>query len=125
MSVVHTAGRPIDPGLMHDPVWTDTELLSILLAIIVLAAIGTAILFGVGVLTYSRRPTTRYLLITVALGLLLVRSIVGLGTVLGLVPMPAHHLIEHSFDFLIALLILYAVYRSGPDYDGHTPQNRA
>ncbi|ELY51699.1 DUF7471 family protein [Natronolimnohabitans innermongolicus] len=94
--------------------WLDPQLAPVLLAVIVLAVLGTTILFGCGIVAYSRRRSTRYLLVTAVLGLLVTRSIVGLGTVFGLVPMTIHHLVEHSVDFSIAVLILYAVYRSGP-----------
>ncbi|WP_226042571.1 hypothetical protein [Natrinema sp. DC36] len=94
--------------------WLDPQLAPILVAVIVLAVVGTTALFVVGLVAYSRRRTTRYFLITVVLGVLVVRSVTGLGTVLGLVPMTVHHLVEHGFDFLIAVLVLYAVYRSGP-----------
>jgi uncharacterized membrane protein len=94
--------------------WLDPQLAPVLIAVIVLAVIGTTALFVVGLVAYSRRRTTRYCLITVVLGVLVVRSVTGLGTVLGLVPMTVHHLVEHGFDFLIAVLVLYAVYRSGP-----------
>ncbi|SEH15864.1 hypothetical protein SAMN04487967_2279 [Natronorubrum sediminis] len=97
-----------------DIAWLDPQLAPVLLAVIVLAVIGTTILFCVGVVAYSRRRSTRYLLITVVLGLLVGRSLIGLGTVFGLLPMTLHHLVEHSVDFTIAVLILYAVYRSGP-----------
>ncbi|RQG92757.1 hypothetical protein EA462_00555 [Natrarchaeobius halalkaliphilus] len=94
--------------------WLDPQLAPVLLAVIVLAAIGTTILFGCGIVAYSRRRTRRYLLITLVLGLLVARSLVGLGTVFGLVPMTVHHLVEHGADVTIAALVLYAVYRSGP-----------
>ncbi|MWV38527.1 hypothetical protein [Natrialba sp. INN-245] len=94
--------------------WLDPQLAPVLLAVIVLAALGTTILFACGVVAYVRRRSTRYLLITVVLGLLAARSFVGLGTVFGVVPMTVHHLVEHGLDFTIAVLILYAVYRSGP-----------
>ena len=97
--------------------WVDPQLTPVLLAIIVLAVVGTAVLFCIGVVAYSRRRSTRYLLVTIALGLLVTRSIVGLGTVFGLVPMTVHHLVEHGVDVSIAVLILYAVYRSGPGTD--------
>ncbi|TYL39036.1 hypothetical protein CV102_07005 [Natronococcus pandeyae] len=100
--------NPFDVG------WVDPQLTPVLLAVIVLAAAGTTVLFCIGIVAYSRRQSMRYLLITVALGLLMVRSVVGLGTVFGLVPMTIHHLVEHGADFTIAVLILYAVYRSGP-----------
>lgn len=97
-----------------DVQWLDPQLAPVLLVVIVLAVAGTAILFACGLVAYSRRRSTRYLVITVVLGLLVARSIVGLGTVFGLVPMTVHHLVEHGLDFTIAVLILYAVYRSGP-----------
>lgn len=100
--------NPFDLG------WVDPQLTPVLLAVIVLAAAGTTVLFCFGVVAYSRRRSTRYLLITIALGLLVTRSVVGLGTVFGLVPMTVHHLVEHGADFTIAVLILYAAYRSGP-----------
>jgi len=93
--------------------WLDPQLAPVLVAIIVLATIGTATLFVVSVVAYARRRTVRYCLITVVLGVLVVRSVTGLGTVFGLVPMTLHHLVEHGCDFLIALLLLYVVYRSG------------
>ncbi|MCU4925441.1 hypothetical protein OB905_05485 [Halobacteria archaeon AArc-dxtr1] len=93
--------------------WLDPQLAPVLLALIVLAGIGTTVLFVCGLVAYSRRRSTRYLLISIVLGLLAVRSVVGLGTVFGFVPMAGHHLIGHGIDFTIAVLILYAVYRSG------------
>lgn len=93
--------------------WLSPELATLLVVVIVLAAVGTTVLFLFGLAAYSRRRSFRYLLVTVVLGLLVLRSVVGLGTVFGLVPMEVHHLIEHGLDFAIAVLILYAVYRSG------------
>lgn len=94
--------------------WLSPDLAPILLLVIVLAAVGTTLLFFCGLVAYSRRRTFRYLLITIVLGLLVFRTVVGLGTVFGITPMTIHHLVEHGVDFTIAVLILYAVYRSGP-----------
>lgn len=85
-----------------------------LLVVLALATVGTLTLFLVGLAAYRRRGTRVYLLLLVALGLLVSRSIVGFGTAMGAVPMPIHHLVEHSSDFAIAALVLYALYRSGP-----------
>jgi hypothetical protein len=85
-----------------------------LLVVLGLATVGTLTLFLVGLAAYRRRGTRVYLLLLVALGLLVSRSIVGFGTAMGAVPMPIHHLVEHSSDFAIAALVLYALYRSGP-----------
>jgi hypothetical protein len=85
-----------------------------LLVVLGLATVGTLALFLVGLAAYRRRGTRVYLLLLVALGLLVGRSLVGFGTAMGAVPMPIHHLVEHSSDFAIAALVLYALYRSGP-----------
>ena len=85
-----------------------------LLAVVAVAGIGTGILFLVSLIAYRRRRSSQYLLISVAVGALLARSVVGAGTVLGYVPMPVHHFLEHSLDFLIAALVLYAVYAHAP-----------
>lgn len=86
----------------------------LLLAVIVLAGVGTGILFVGSVLAAWQRKELRYVLISAAVGALFLRSFVGLGTVYGVVPMTTHHLVEHSLDFIIAALVLYAVYRSKP-----------
>ncbi|THE65357.1 hypothetical protein D8Y22_09230 [Salinadaptatus halalkaliphilus] len=100
--------------------WINPQLAPVLMLVIVLAVLGTTMLFLCGVVAYRRRRSFRYLLITVVLGLLVGRSIVGLGTIFGLVPMTVHHLVEHGVDFGIAVLILYTVYRSGPSRNGPT-----
>lgn len=86
----------------------------VLLAVIVIAGVGTGVLFVVSLIAYHRRRTRQFLLISVAVGALLARTIVGAGTVLGYVPMWAHHFVEHSLDFFIAAVVLYAVYAYAP-----------
>lgn len=85
-----------------------------LLIVVALAGVGTGILFVVSFVAYRRRRSSQYLLISVAVGALLARSVVGAGTVLGYVPMPVHHFLEHSLDFAIAAIVLYAVYAHAP-----------
>jgi hypothetical protein len=92
--------------------WVDPQLAPLLLGIILLAVLGTAILFAASVLVFARRRETRHLLVMVIVGALLTRSVVGLGTVFGLTPMFVHHLLEHSLDFLVAVGILLAVQRA-------------
>ena len=86
-----------------------------LLGIVLLAGVGTGVLFAISALAYAQRRSRRYLLVTAAVGALLCRSVIGLGTVVGVVPMSVHHIVEHSLDFLIAALVLYAVLRDGPE----------
>lgn len=94
-----------------------------LLGVIILAGLGTGILFVGSVLAFLQRRELRYALIMVAVGALFFRSLVGAGTVYGHVPMTVHHIVEHSLDFLIAALVLYAVYRSKPSVAGADLQN--
>ena len=86
----------------------------VLIGVVVLAGVGTGILFLGSILACRTRPELRYILIMLAVGALFTRSLVGMATIYGVVPMNAHHVIEHSLDFLIAALVLYAVYRSKP-----------
>ena len=95
--------------------WVAASESVLLIVIIVLAAIGTGILFVISALAYRRRGSRRYLLITIAIAALFARSLIGIGTVYGHVPMFLHHFIEHTLDFLIAVIILYTIYVSGPD----------
>ena len=85
-----------------------------LLVVIVVAGLGTGALFLLSLAAYGRRGTTQHGLISIAVGALLARSIIGAGTVFGHVPMIVHHFVEHSLDFLVSAVILYAVYRHAP-----------
>jgi hypothetical protein len=85
-----------------------------LLAVVLVAGVGTGTLFLVSLAAYRRRRSAQYALISVAVGALLARSVVGAGTILGVVPMPVHHFLEHGLDFTIAALVLYAVYAHAP-----------
>jgi len=98
------------PGWLVVDGWLSPTMAPVLIGIILLAAFGTTILFLASVVGYHRRRTLRHGIIAVALGLLVARSLVGLGTVFGFVPMVAHHVIEHGFDLLIAALLLYLLY---------------
>lgn len=92
------------------PIWAGVYESRLILGAIVLAGLGTAVLFLVSVSAFLQRRTTQYALICAAVGALLFRSILGAGTVFGVVPMPVHHLVEHTLDFLIAGLVLLAAY---------------
>lgn len=103
--------------------WPEVHYSLPLIGIILVAGLGTAVLFAISVLAFVHRRTRQYLLVMVALGALVLRSVVGLGTALTIVPMIVHHLVEHGLDFLIAALVLYAVYLSGPT--GHQQHSHA
>ncbi|MDQ2074169.1 DUF7471 family protein [Haloarcula sp. NS06] len=94
--------------------WIGPGQTALLIAVLGLSALGTLALFSVAAVSTYRRRSRPYVLLTVAIGLLVFRSVVGIGTVLGAVPMVVHHLTEHGFDFLIALLVLSAIYSVAP-----------
>ena len=81
--------------------------------LLVLSGIGSLIVFALAVSAFRRRRSLPYLLITAALGALVLRPIVGTGTALGYVSMTAHHTIEHGLDVLIAGLLIAAVLSVG------------
>jgi hypothetical protein len=86
------------------------EYAPLLVLVLVLAALGTLALLGLAFAAYRRRGTRPYLLVVAVLVLLVARTVVGIGTVFAVVPMLAHHLVEHSIDLLTAAVLLYAVY---------------
>jgi hypothetical protein len=90
--------------------WLGTGEALALLVVLGLTTLGTLSLFAIALVAARRRQSRPYVLLTVAIGLLVLRSVVGIGTVLGRVPMVVHHLIEHTSDFAIAVLILSAAY---------------
>ncbi|MDR5674171.1 putative membrane protein [Halalkaliarchaeum sp. AArc-CO] len=97
------------------------ELPESLLFVLALATVGTALVLLLAVGGYLRRRSTPYLLVVIAVAALFARSIVGFGTLYGHVPMGTHHLLEHGFDFLIAVCVLTAVYLMGaPDVGSRT-----
>ncbi|WP_324761069.1 DUF7471 family protein [Haloarcula sp. GH36] len=99
--------------------WLGQGEATVLLVLIGLATLGTVALFLVATAGTFRRRNRTYLLLTVAIGLLVVRSVVGLGTVFGAVPMPIHHLAGHGVDLSIALLVLAAIFAvDGPETPG-------
>jgi len=83
-----------------------------LATVLVFAGIASAGLLGLALAAYLRRRSGSYLLILLALGALLARSLVGLGTMLGPISQPQHHLLEHALDVGMAALVIAAVYHA-------------
>ena len=94
--------------------WIGPGQTALLIAVLSLSALGTLTLFSIAAVSTYHRRSRPHVLLTVAIGLLVFRSVVGIGTILGAVPMVVHHLTEHGFDFLIALLVLGAIYSVAP-----------
>ncbi|MFP9191889.1 DUF7471 family protein [Natronosalvus vescus] len=84
-----------------------------LLLLLALSGIVSVVVFLLAASAFRRRKSVPYLLITAALGALLVRPIVGTGTVFGYVSMRTHHTVEHLLDVLIAGFLLMAIISVG------------
>lgn len=78
--------------------------------VLLLAGIGSAALVALAGLALYRRRSHSYLLVTIALGTLLVRTFLGGVTVGGLMSMQTHHVLEHVLDALVIGLLFAAVY---------------
>ncbi len=102
--------------------WLSVSGSVLLFVVIALAGFGTGTLFAISLVAYLRRQRRRYLLIAAAVGALCVRSAIGIGTMVGVVPMVLHHVLSHGLDFFIAVLILYAVYENTFDHDRRAPE---
>lgn len=81
-----------------------------LAGVVILSALVSFPLAILGVLAYRRRRTRSYLLVAVAFLAFLFKSIVGLLTLVGVVSLGSHHLIEHGLDSVVAVLLIGAVY---------------
>jgi hypothetical protein len=94
----------------------------VLLAVIGLAALGSAVLLGLGLAAYVRRRSRPYLLVVLALAAIAARSAVAWVTMLGMLPDATHHLVEHGLDVVMTALVVGAVWyarslRQGPGVD--------
>lgn len=59
---------------------------------------------------YLRRRSRSYLLVTLALSTLLVRSATGLLSIAGIYPVTAFETLDHGLDIVMVTLLLGAVY---------------
>lgn len=81
----------------------------VLHAVVVLTAIATGVLAALGLVAVSRRQSTPYLLIAVALLFLLGKAVVALLALGGYVDFALHNVIEHAIDFVVATLLIAAI----------------
>jgi len=78
--------------------------------VLAVSALTTAALCLAGVLSYRRRRSRAYLLVTLALAALVAQPILGGLAMVGILGPTTHHTLEHGADAVIVLLILGAVY---------------
>jgi hypothetical protein len=105
-------------GPLHDSLVGSQSLP--LLAVLTVAAVGTAALLGLAIGAYVRRQSRPYLLVVAAFAALFARSAVAGLTMTGLFSPGAHHVLEHGLDIVFVALVIAAVYHArtvAPDTD--------
>lgn len=94
-------------GINHGPVSLREVALS---GVLFLAGIASAVIVGLAIAAFAQRRSRSYLLITIALATLLARTGVGGLAMIDIIPLELHHLIEHTLDGAMAVLLIAAVY---------------
>ena len=74
------------------------------------AGVASAVLTGAALAAFLRRRSRPYLLVALALGTLLARSVVAGASLGGLLAGDVHHLLEHGLDVAMAGLVIAAVW---------------
>ncbi|MFB6081756.1 MAG: hypothetical protein ABEJ67_02935 [Halanaeroarchaeum sp.] len=92
--------------------------------VIVLAGIASVTLAVVGVLAFRRRRTVSYCFVAAALVVLAVKALVGAMTLGGVIGLWSHHVIEHGLDFVMAIMLIAAIYAARRPTDGSLPSER-
>lgn len=77
---------------------------------ITLATIGSAVLVAVAGMALLRRRSWSYLYVTIAIGMLAIRSLVGLLSLGGPIEVGTHHVLEHLLDVFVIGLLFAAIY---------------
>jgi len=82
----------------------------LLAAVLVVGALASGFILALALVVFARRRSWSYLLVTLALGTLLVRTGFGLLNVRGTIAPVPHHIVEHGLDVVTVALLLGAVY---------------
>lgn len=82
----------------------------VLPVILVIAGLGAAALVTISVMALYRRQTLSYFLVTLSIGMLLLRSLLGSVMLGGLMSHYTHHLLEHLLDVIVIGLLFTAVF---------------
>ncbi|WP_123535797.1 DUF7471 family protein [Halosimplex salinum] len=81
-----------------------------LLGIHLLAGVGSGLLLALGVVALGQRGSRSYLLVVLALGALVARTLVSGLAMFGPLGPGVHHFAEHALDAMLATFLLGAVY---------------
>jgi len=86
-------------------------------SLLIIGGLASAVLASLGAVAFSRRRSRSYLLIVLALVALVFKPFLGGLWLIRVLPIAQHHLLEHGMDFVIAALLIAAVYfaRTAPD----------
>jgi len=96
-----------DSGVSLHLLGFDQHLLGFVLGV---AGLVSVLIIGLALVAYSRRRTWSYLLVTLALATLLVRTAFGMLSRSDLLSATAHHVLEHSLDIFAVVLLIGAIY---------------
>jgi len=80
-----------------------------LAVVLAFAGAGTLLLVGLAAAAFVRRRSRSYLFVLLALGTLLVRTVIGALMISGFVALAPHHIIEHTLDFALVGFLLVAI----------------
>ena len=94
--------------------------LAIVLSVAGVTSVG---ILALAVVALTRRQSWSYLLVTLAIGTLGLRVLLGVLMFFGLIDLGIHHLLEHVVDILMAILLLAAVY-TARSTEVHTSQEQ-
>ena len=106
MVVAATAGMTLLWPVAHAPPSPNPALLGIHL----LAGVGSGVLLVLGVAAFGQRGSRSYLLVVLALGALIARTVVSGLAMFGPLDPWIHHFAEHALDAMLATFLLGAVY---------------
>lgn len=88
----------------------------VLSALIVLTGIASGVLATVGLVALSRRRTTPYLLVALALVFLAAKAAVAGFYLGGFLGGSSHNFFEHALDFGVATLLIAAIFEARNPY---------
>ena len=82
----------------------------VLWVLVTLAALGASALLGLALAAFVARRSRPYLLLVGAFAALFARSLVAVGSGMGMLSPTMHHVVEHGIDVVLVALVVAAVY---------------
>lgn len=88
---------------------TPTTLDPAFAVVLVLAGLGSSAVIGLALAALVRRRSWSYLLVTLAVATVFLRTAVAFVTMTGGMALSTHHLVEHALDVAMIALVVAAV----------------